>query len=134
MGAPHHGLCHDTIGPVIIVRIGPYRNQLRPFPRIAAQEAGIIAEGRGIAVGGHVAAAAPTFIADADEGDCPWFGMSIGGAASARLAGGRRGHVSHPVVGFPDAARSDIDRHKGLGPDLVEKIHIFMRAEGVGFG
>ncbi len=80
----------------------------------------------------HRAAAAVAFVADAEIGDLERGRVAVGGAflrQGCRFVGG---HVFEPLGRLLRRAGADIARDVGFGTDLVDEVHEFVGAEGVG--
>ena len=85
-----------------------------------------------IVVRRHVAAATPALVADPHHADLVRVGMTVGGALLLERRGSRGGHVLQPFGRFLRSPASDVDRDVGLAADLLDEIHEFVGAEGIG--
>src|SRR5690242_971889 len=96
-----------------------------------ADEAAIDLELACVVIGRHVAAAVPTLIADAEEGDLEGSRVAVGGALPGKRGRLRRGQVLQPLGCFLRRAGAEVDRQISLGSDLIKEIHELVSPERV---
>ena len=123
-------LVEECLAPIVIVGVCVGGNQLTSR---RTQRAHIHAIDIGVVTGGHVAAATPGFVADADERHFVRLAAPIGSALGTECRFGRLGHVLQPIARFAWSSCRHVDGEKRLRADLLEKVHELVRAECVGF-
>src|SRR3546814_4367257 len=94
-------------------------------------EQAVLARQIGSIFGAHPAATSPELVADPPEGDLPRLLAAVACALLGEGAPGG-GHIFDPRHGFFGSGCPDVAVDIGFGPDRLDKVHEFMRAEGVG--
>ena len=127
MGALHYGFC-----PIIIIRIRTAADLLHSPFSIVIPHIGLISAVKiCIIFRGHIAAAAPVFIANAKVVHLPRLFASV---FAAQVGHGRypvKGHVLYPFRHFLHSAAAHVAIDIGLTAKLLTKLHEFMGTKAV---
>src|SRR6185312_2372918 len=124
---------HDGFGVIRGTPIGTDSDSVDGVRRvIAAYETAVDFELAQIVLGRHGAATSPALVADSNECYLVGSRMAVGRALGAQRIRWACRQVLEPVGGFLYGSGAYIDRQVSLLSDLVQKVHEFVGAEGVG--
>ena len=122
---------HADLGPVVIGVGCAAGDLIEAVAVVVAGVGGIAAEEVGIVLRGHVAAAAPSFVADAEELDFPGLVAAVAAAhlGHGAVAGGS--HILHPLCKLFGSAAADVAADVGLAAEQLAEVQELVRTEAV---
>ena len=124
------GVLHHHLRPVVVVVGGAAGHLVQAVAAVVAGVEGVALVHVGVVVRGHVAAAAPAFVADAQVLDLPGLLAAVLGA---ELGHGTflGGHVFDPLGQLLDGAGTHVAADVGLDAQHLAEVQELVGAEGV---
>ena len=120
------------IRPFIVIRIGSAADFEYGGILVIAADIGLISAVKvGVIIRGHIAAAAPVFVAHAEIIHLPGLFPAVFTAPVRHGGNAVQGHVFHPFAHFLHRAASHISIHIGLAAQLLAQLEKLMRTEAV---